>query len=551
MNMLRIAIGIILAFIALPVFAGMIGTALPAFGYAPSLGTFEFSTEPFRELFQTPGFPASLWLTLLTGTGATLISLVLAACCCAMWLRRPFFQKLIAFTAPFLATPHGAFAIGFGFLIAPSGLLIRAAAQVLGWERPPDFIAPHDPYGISLVLGLVAKEFPYLLLMMGAALHHMKADDLIKAASALGYHPVTAFFKCVFPLLQARLRLPVYAVLAFSLSNVESALLLGPGHPPSLSLLAHRWFSDYDLALYRPAAAASLLLMFLIIGMIGLWHGVARGVLKLILRWAEQGQRGGLAPYAAKAAGCAAALMMAMFVLSLASLGMWSFALVWRFPDLLPSLFTLQNWVRLFEGLSLPFFNTLVIAGLSSGVALMMSLIGLEAKVQSRSIMPSFAIIYASLFIPPIAFLFGLQNLLLRLGWEGTYLAVIAIHIVFVLPYVFLSLSGPFLKLDRRYRHVAASCGSSPIATFFHVVMPLLIRPVMVSFAVGFAVSAGLYLPTLYSGAGRITTLTTEAVTLASGLDRRVIGVYAFAQAALPCLVYWAALVYPHRVKRL
>ena len=39
--------------------------------------------------------------------------------------------------------------------------------------------------------------------------------------------------------------------------------------------------------------------------------------------------------------------------------------------------------------------------------------------------------------------------------------------------------------------------------------------------AVGFAVSAGLYLPTLFAGGGRFVTLTTEAVTLASGGDRR------------------------------
>ena len=63
-----------------------------------------------------------------------------------------------------------------------------------------------------------------------------------------------------------------------------------------------------------------------------------------------------------------------------------------------------------------------------------------------------------------------------------------------------------------------------------------------VAVAVGFAVSVAQYLPTLFAGAGRYATITTEAVTLASGANRRIIGVYAVAQAALPLLGFLAAL---------
>jgi putative thiamine transport system permease protein len=66
-----------------------------------------------------------------------------------------------------------------------------------------------------------------------------------------------------------------------------------------------------------------------------------------------------------------------------------------------------------------------------------------------------------------------------------------------------------------------------------------------VACAVGFAVSVGQYLPTLFAGAGRIATLTTEAVTLSSGGDRRILGIYAVLQAGLPLLAYGAALWLP------
>ena len=54
--------------------------------------------------------------------------------------------------------------------------------------------------------------------------------------------------------------------------------------------------------------------------------------------------------------------------------------------------------------------------------------------------------------------------------------------------------------------------------------------------------SVGQYLPTLLLGAGRITTLTTEAVALASGANRRITGAYGLLQAVWPALAFALAL---------
>jgi putative thiamine transport system permease protein len=55
----------------------------------------------------------------------------------------------------------------------------------------------------------------------------------------------------------------------------------------------------------------------------------------------------------------------------------------------------------------------------------------------------------------------------------------------------------------------------------------------------------GLYLPTLFAGSGRVATLTTEAVTLASGEDRRVTAVWALLQALLPLIAFAGATALP------
>jgi len=80
-----------------------------------------------------------------------------------------------------------------------------------------------------------------------------------------------------------------------------------------------------------------------------------------------------------------------------------------------------------------------------------------------------------------------------------------------------------------------------------------LLTPILTAAAIGVAVSVAQYLPTLFMGAGRIATLTTEAVTLSSSSDRRVTGVYATLQAGLPFVAYGAALLIPamlHRNRR-
>src|SRR5690606_540084 len=115
----------------------------------------------------------------------------------------------------------------------------------------------------------------------------------------------------------------------------------------------------------------------------------------------------------------------------------------------------------------------------------------------------------------------------LRSGVEGHWMAVSAAHLVFVLPYVFLSLAPAYRAWDQRISVAGLALGATPARVFWHLRLPMLLRPVLTAAAVGLAVSVGQYLPTLLIGGGRVETLTTEAVALSSGGNRRLIGAYA------------------------
>ena len=66
----------------------------------------------------------------------------------------------------------------------------------------------------------------------------------------------------------------------------------------------------------------------------------------------------------------------------------------------------------------------------------------------------------------------------------------------------------------------------------------MLVRPLLMALAVGFSVSIAQYLPTLWLGAGRTPTLTSEAVALSSGGDTSTLAAQALWQLLLPTIVF-------------
>jgi putative thiamine transport system permease protein len=544
---------ITLALFLAPILVGLLGTWLPAFGFLPALGGVSLSLEPWQRLFAEPGLWQAVRLTLVTGFGSSLAALALALALTAAWQGTRAFAALQRFLAPLLAVPHAALAIGLAFLLGSSGWLVRTgsgAADAAGlalWQRPPPYALVNDPDGIALILGLMMKETPFLLLMILAALTHIQADRMLSVARTAGYGPVTAWLKVVLPQLYPLIRLPIYAVLAFSLSVVDMALILGPSTPPPLAVLILRWFNDPDLTFRFMAAAGACLQLAIVVGGIGLWRLGEWLVGRLARPWLADGRRGGGGRGVRLGGGAGMAVVAGGAILSLAAMAVWSLADRWFFPELLPSAWTLETWARTLPALAWPGWTTLGVgaASVAIALALVIGCLEYEDRAGVRPTTRALWLLYAPLLVPQIAFLFGMQVFLVVLGLDGGWVALVWSHLLFVLPYVFLALADPWRALDDRYLRTAGCLGASPGRVFWTVKLPMLLRPILTAAAIGFAVSVAQYLPTIFAGAGRLTTLTVEAVGLAGGADRRVIGVYAFAQSALPLLGFALALAVP------
>ncbi len=134
---------------------------------------------------------------------------------------------------------------------------------------------------------------------------------------------------------------------------------------------------------------------------------------------------------------------------------------------------------------------------------------------------------------------------LLHLRLDGTGAGVVWSHLVWVLPYMILTLVGPYKAFDPRLLTTARALGFSRLTACLTVKWPMLFRPAMASLAIGFSVSVAQYLPTLFAGGGRFNTVTTEAVALSAGGSRQVLAVQALLQILLPLVVFAIAAWLP------
>jgi len=537
-----------LAVFLVPVLAGLAGALLPAFGYLPALGGMEASLDPWRHLLDYPGFAKSVWVSLWTGVTATLLSFALAIGFAAAWRGSRVFTALQRLVSPLLSVPHAAVALGMLFLLAPSGWAVRLASPwATGVTRPPDWATAPDPLGLVFVLALVVKETPFLFLMTIAALNQVREREIVTTARTLGYGPATAWLKCVLPLVYPQLRLPVFAVLAYSLSVIDVALVLAPATNPPLGVLILRWFNDPDLAYQFVAAAGAMAQLAVVVAGIAVWRGLEIAVAGFGRRWSAAGDRGAVDGPVAAISLAGVGLLWILGAAGLLGMALWSVARQWRFPDALPSDWSLMNWMRRSEALTDLGGVTVTVALVSAGIALVLAVACLEHEKRDgfKPTARALWLLYIPLLVPQVAFLFGAQVLLVAAGIDGGWLALIWAHLLFVLPYVFLSLSDPFRAMDERYRTTALCLGLRPSAVFWRVTVPMLLKPLLVAFAVGFAVSVSQYLPTVFASGGRLETLTTEAVSLAGGGDRRLIGMLVFAQGELPFLAFLLAAALP------
>ena len=545
----------LLLLLCIPVLAGLVGVIFPALGYFPAIGANSFSLDVFRTLFALDDIWHMVWLSLFTGVGSTLLAMAGAFLLLATFYQSSWLEKVQGLLSPFLVFPHAAAAIALLFVLSPSGIFARL--MVLGGDDVPPAAGssffPYDEFGFSVLLALSLKELPFIILMalsvMSQPLIKKKLLGYVNVGASLGYSPTASFFKLVAPSIFTQIKLPILAVLVFATSNVEIPLILGSNNPSTLAVAIMHWFNHIDLSMRLLASGAAVLQVAVSGVALLLFFAVEHFLMYLGKQSLIKGRRHGADALVRGIGYGIVSLYVILISTVIYAVVMYSIAKHWSFPALLPAGVTFLHWGTALEALATPLVNSLLLGMLVSTSAMLLVLFTLESeqlKPAARHANSAFSIsLFLPLLVPGVAFLYGLvwfQQLVLQNAvWFHTYIA----HMVYVVPYVFLSMALAYRKFDNRYAMVAQSLGKTPWQVFYRIKLPLMLNAILVAWALGLAISFSQYLPTLLASGGTIATITTEAVASVSGSSTRLTAVYVIIQGAMPLIGFVIAWYLP------
>ena len=228
---LRYALIFLLWAMVAVIYAPLIPAALTLISPALSL-------THWQALFADPQLPQALLATLVSTTiaavGALLIALLVIV---ALW-PGPKWQRMCARLPWLLAIPHVAFATSALLLFADGGLL---------YDYFPYFTPPMDRFGIGLGLTLAVKESAFLLWILAAVLSEKWLLQQVIVLDSLGYSRWQCLNWLLLPSVAPALAMAMLAIVAWSLSVVDVAIILGPGNPPTLAVISWQWLTQGDI----------------------------------------------------------------------------------------------------------------------------------------------------------------------------------------------------------------------------------------------------------------------------------------------------------------
>ena len=243
----------------------------------------------------------------------------------------------------------------------------------------------------------------------------------------------------------------------------------------------------------------------------------------------------------AKSGNAGLLIVTTLVALPFVPLLLWVVAGEWRFPDLLPSAWSLRGISYLIEpggrvlGATL---NSLLIgvsvalASVVIGTPAGMAIGGYEWRFKGLVIF----IILLPILVPPLASTMGVHVTFIRLGLADTMLGVFLVHLVPTVPYTAILMTSIFAKRTGELEEAARTLGASPWQAFLRVTLPDVLPGVAVAGLFAFLISWGQYVLTLLIGGGNVVTLPMLLFSAASGNDPVVTSALAIA-FALPAVL--------------
>jgi putative thiamine transport system permease protein len=480
------------------------------------------------------GLSVSVFMTLFSAIFSTLISLYIAFMVYSQYHLNRRLQSFEKYLAPLLSLPHLAIALGLVFLFSDGSVFFVDS----GLPRK----------GLStLIIAIVIKEVPFFLLIFSAIGRQLPIKYWLLQGQALGYQDYRCWWFLVFPALLKQSRLALLAATAYTLSVVDVSLIVGPNIPELFAVSVYRWQTSFGVGDQALAFWANALLIILLAVSVLILYGhekLAHAGCKALATKGSRFYIGSINPVF-KAWLPMIGLLTAMMVVVFA---LWSFDFNWHSDSFAFTQLTTRLWQDEWLFFALPLKNSLLIGLFSGLLGVAFALLALELQRQKGKYWPDYYWLLA-IILPQLSMVLGWQILHIwsQSGYHSGW--IVLSHLPFTFAYAYLVLKGPFQSVESRYELLAASFGYSPWQSWWQVRFRLLLPAIFTAFAIAFSVSIAQYIPTLMLGAGRVTTITTEAVAIGSGSQQDLIALYVLLQSILPFMAFFVAALLARRFR--
>jgi putative spermidine/putrescine transport system permease protein len=217
-----------------------------------------------------------------------------------------------------------------------------------------------------------------------------------------------------------------------------------------------------------------------------------------------------------------------------------AFSATWRYPQLLPTEWTLKWWRSVFDdqnlahSIKLSFYFAPVVTILSATICLP------AAYAFSRLNFPGRRVLLISLFatnaFPKIGLYISMAGVFYSLNLMGTFLGVVIVQLIGTIVFMTWIPAAAFSSVPRSLEEAARDVGAGPLRVFFRVTFPLAAPGILVAMILTFLASFDEAQGTFLVGIPNYITMPTEMYTLVLNYPEQAAAVFSIL-LAIPSVV--------------
>jgi putative spermidine/putrescine transport system permease protein len=224
-------------------------------------------------------------------------------------------------------------------------------------------------------------------------------------------------------------------------------------------------------------------------------------------------------------------------------LGLRAFSGLWRYPQLIPTQWTVNGWRQVFDdpnlshSMKLSFEFAPVVTIVSAAICLP------AAYAFSRYKFPGRRFLLISLFavnaFPKIGLYISMAGVFYSLNLISTFAGVVIVQLIGTIVFMTWIPAAAFSAIPRSLEEAARDVGAGPLRVFFRVTFPLAAPAIFVAMILSFLASFDEAQGTFLVGVPKYITMPTEMYTLVLNYPEQVAAVFALL-LALPSVLLMA-----------